>query len=136
MIDQDLKARLNQKIEAGEFDIADIPAYLKLFCQMGNEIEELQDEIEDWDRRINLVLEGTNSHWITIEDGDFATGEGLLDDADLVLKMDAEDAAQVFAGNIDAAAAYLSGALKFTGDMPDAVKMQALIEIVGEEIEY
>ena len=136
MINQDLKATLNEKIEEGEFDIADIPAYLTLFCEMGNDVEELQEEVEGWDRRINFVLEGTNSHWITIEDGRFATGEGILDDANLVLKLDAVNAAQVFAGDMDAKAAYMSGALKVEGELPDAVKMQTLIEIVGEEIEY
>jgi hypothetical protein len=30
----------------------------------------------------------------------------------------------------------MSGALKVEGELPDAVKMQTLIEIVGEEIEY
>ena len=136
MINQDVKEALNEKIEEGEFDVADIPAYLALFCEMGNEVEELQEEVEGWERRINFVLDGANSHWIIIEDGRFATGEGNLDDANLVLMLDAVNAAQVFAGDMDAKAAYMSGALKVEGELPDAVKMQTLIEIVGEEIEY
>lgn len=136
MINEDLKEALNEKIEEGEFDVIDIPAFLTLFCEMGNEIDELQEEIEGWDRRINFDLAGANPHWIIIEDGQFSTGEGLLDDANLVLKLDAINAAQVFAGDMDAKAAYMSGALKVEGELPDAVKMQTLIEIVGEEIEY
>ena len=136
MINQDVKEALNEKIEEGEFDVADIPAYLALFCEMGNEVEELQEEVEGWERRINFVLDGANSHWIIIEDGRFTTGEGTLDDANLVLNLDAVNAAQVFAGDMDAKAAYMSGALKVEGELPDAVKMQTLIEIVGEEIEY
>ena len=141
MINQDLKEVLNEKIEEGEFDVADIPAYLTLFCEMGNEVEELQEEVEDWDRRVNFELAGTNAHcanayWLIIEEGQFSTGEGSLDDADLVLKLDAVNAAQIFAGDMDAKAAYMSGALKVEGELPDAVKMQTLIEIVGEEIEY
>jgi putative sterol carrier protein len=136
MINQDLKEVLNEKIEEGEFDVADIPAYLTLFCEMGNEVEELQEEVEDWDRRVNFELAGTNPHWLVIEDGQFSTGEGSLENADLVLKLDAFNAAQIFAGDMDAKAAYMSGALKVEGDLPDAVKMQTLIEIVGEEIEY
>ena len=46
------------------------------------------------------------------------------------------DGLSVFAGDMDAKAAYMSGALKVEGELPDAVKMQTLIEIVGEEIEY
>ena len=136
MINQDLKEALNEKIEEGEFDVVDIPAYLTLFCEMGTEVEELQEEVEGWERRINFELAGANAHWIIIEDGQFSTGEGALEDANLVLKLDAINAAQVFAGDMDAKAAYMSGALKVEGELPDAVKMQTLIEIVGEEIEY
>jgi putative sterol carrier protein len=136
MINQDLKEVLNEKIEEGEFDVVDIPAYLTLFCEMGNEIEELQEEVEDWDRRVNFELDGANARWLIIEDGRFSTGEGLLENADLVLKLDAVNAALIFAGDMDAKTAYMSGALKVEGELPDAVKMQTLIEIVGEEIEY
>jgi putative sterol carrier protein len=136
MINEALREALNEKIEEGEFDIAEIPAYLTLFCEMGNEVEELQDEVKGWDRCINFVLAGMESHWIAVEDGRFTTGEGSLEDADLVLMMDAASAAQVFAGDLDAQAAFMSGALKVEGELPDAIKMQTLIEIVGEEIEY
>jgi putative sterol carrier protein len=136
MINEELKAALKEKIDAGEFDFADIPAYLTLFCEMGNEVGDLQDEVEGWDRRINFVLAGVNPHWITIEDGRFTTGEGSLEDANLVLILDAANAALVFTGDLDARAAFMSGALKVEGELPDAVKMQTLIEIAGEEIEY
>ncbi|MFN2161524.1 MAG: hypothetical protein ACK2UN_05580, partial [Candidatus Promineifilaceae bacterium] len=98
MINEELKEALNEKIEGGEFDIEDIPAYLTLFCEIGNEVEELQDEVEGWDRRINFVLAGMNPHWIAVEDGRFTTGEGSLEDANLVIIMDAANAALVFAG--------------------------------------
>jgi putative sterol carrier protein len=136
MINEELKETLKKRIEAGEFDIADIPAYLTLFCEMGNEVDDLQEEVEGWDRRINFVLAGMNPHWITIEDGRFTTGEGSLEDANLVLVLDAANAALVFAGDLDARAAFMSGALKVEGEVPDAVKMQTLIELAGEEIEY
>ncbi len=136
MINQDLKETLNDKIQEGEFDVADIPGYFKLFCEMGNEVEDLQEEVEDWNRRINIVMEGLGTYWITVDDGRFATGEGAIEDPNLVLTLDAVDAAQVFAGDKDAKAAYMSGALKVVGELPDAVKMQSLIEIVIEEIEY
>jgi putative sterol carrier protein len=136
MINEELKETLKKRIEAGEFDIADIPAYLTLFCEMGNEVDDLQEEVEGWDRRINFMLAGMNPHWITIADGRFTTGEGSLEDANLVLVLDAANAALVFAGDLDARAAFMSGALKVEGEVPDAVKMQTLIELAGEEIEY
>ncbi len=136
MTNQNLKETLREKIEEGEFDVADIASFLTLFCEMGNDLEELQEAVEGWDRRINFVLAGADSHWISIEDGRFETGEGSLEDANLVLTMDAADAAGLFAGDKDAVAAYMSGAVKVEGDLPDAEKMKALIQIVGEEIEY
>ena len=136
MINEAVKEDLNEKIQEGEFDVADIPAYLTLFCEMGNEVEDLQEEVEDWNRRIHLVLEGLGTYWITIEDGRFATGEGVIENPNLVLTLAALEGAMIFAGDKDAKAAYMSGALKVDGELPDAVKMQSLIEIAIEEIEY
>lgn len=136
MINEAVKEDLNEKIQEGEFDVTDIPAYLTLFCEMGNEIEDLQEEVEDWNRRIHLVMEGLGTRWITIDDGRFATGEGAIENPNLALTLNAQDAAMIFAGDKDAKAAYMSGALKVEGDLPDAVKIQSLIEIVIEEIEY
>jgi putative sterol carrier protein len=136
MINEQIKESLNEKIQDGEFDVADIPAYLTLFCEMGNEVEDLQDEVEDWNRRIVFDMDGLGKYWIVVEDGQFSTGAGDLDDANVTLTISAIDAAQVFAGDKDAKAAYMSGSLKVDGDLPDAVKVQTLIEIVAEEIEY
>lgn len=136
MINEQLKESLNEKIQDGEFDVADIPAYLTLFCEMGNEVEDLQDEVEDWSRRIVFDLDGLGKYWLVVEEGAFSMGDGALDGANLTLSMAALDAAMIFAGDKDAKAAYMSGALKVDGDLPDAVKIQTLIEIVAEEIEY
>ena len=136
MINEELKETLNEKIQDGEFEVEDIPAYLDLFCQMGNEIEDLQDEVQDWDRKVQFVMEGLGNYWVSVEDGQFTTGEGEIEAPDVTLSLAALDAAQVFAGDKDAKAAYMSGALKVKGPLPDAVKIQSLIEIVIEEIEY
>jgi hypothetical protein len=136
MINEAVKEDLNDKIQDGEFDVDDIPAYLTLFCEMGNEIEDLQEEVEGWNRRINLVMEGLGTHWLTIEEGRFATGAGAIDSPNVILTLDAMEAAMIFAGDKDAKASYMSGALKVEGDLPDAVKVQTLIEIVIEEIEF
>lgn len=136
MINEEIKETLNEKIQEGEFDVADIPAYLTLFCQMGNEVEDLQEEVEGWDRRIQFELDGLGTYWLTIQDGEFSGGEGPLEDANLTLILAASEAALVFAGDKDAKAAYMSGGLKVKGDLPDAIKVQSLIEIVAEEIEY
>jgi len=135
VINLQIKDQLNEKFQEGEFKTADIPAYLALFCEMGNELEDMQELAEDWNRRIALVLEGLGVYWIAVIDGWFTTGEGAVESPNFKLIISAEDAAQIFTGDKDAQAAYMSGVLKIEGDLPDAVKMQTLIEIVGEEIE-
>lgn len=136
MINQDLKETLKQKIQEGDFTAADIAAYLTLFCDMGNAMDDLQDEVQGWDRRINLVFTGADPHWMIVAGGQFSAGEGTLEDADLILTLAAEDAVQLFAGELDAQDAFMSGALKVNGALPDALIMRTLIELVGEEIEY
>ena len=136
MISIEIKERLKTKIQDGEFDVGDIPAYLTLFCQLGSAIEDLQDEVEDWDRSINLVLEGLGTYWLRVEDGRFETDAGAIEDADVVLTMPAAEAAQVFSGGKAAQTAYMSGSLKVEGELPDAIRIQSLIEMVLEEIEY
>lgn len=136
MVNQSLKEQLNDKIQDGEFYAADIPSYFTLFCQLGNEIEELQEEVEDWSRCINFVLDGLGNYWMTIENGRFAIGEGVIENPNLILTLEALEAAKIFSGDRDAQAAFMSGALKVDGELPDAVKFQTLIEMVAEEIEY
>jgi len=132
----ELKERLNTKIEEGEFGVSDIPAFLDLFCQLGNDVEDLQDEVEAWNRRLMFVLDGLGTYVITVQDGQFSLHEGMADNVQFVLKMAAVDAAQIFAGNKDAATAYMNGDLVVEGELPDAIKVQTLIEMVIEEIEY
>jgi putative sterol carrier protein len=135
MIDQELKQRLNDKIQAGKFTAADIPPFLTLFCQLGNTIQELQDEVAGWDRRIALELAGLGSYWLVVSGGRFSRDQGRPEHPDLLLAMTADQAARIFAGRDDAQAAYMSGALKVTGELPDAIKLRDLIEMVIDEIE-
>ena len=59
-----------------------------------------------------------------------------IENPDNVLKANAENATQIFIGDKDATAAYMSGALKIEGKLPNAVKLRTIIEIVREELEY
>jgi len=136
MVNQELKEALNNKIQRGEFSAVDIPNYLKLFCALGNEVEDLQQEVKDWNRRISFVMDGLGAFWMTIKNGRFAMGEGPIQEPNLILTLAADEAAKIFPGDGDAQAAFMSGALKIEGEFPDALKFQTLIEIVADEIEY
>ena len=136
MSETQLREILNDKIENGDFTTSDIPDYFTVICQLGDEIEDLKDEVEDWDRKIQFVIQGFGNHWLSIQDGEFSTGEGEIEDPNLTLILAVDEAARIFSGEKDAEAAFMSGALKVQGDLPDAIKLHALIEIVLEEIEY
>ncbi len=136
MIDAELKANIHEKIESGDFAPADIPAYLKLFCQIGEATDDVQDEVAGWDRKIQFQLQEGDNVWITVEGGKFAEGAGALENPDLVLTLSPQNAALMFAGQKDAKVAYQTGALKITGKIPDALKLQTILGIVNEEIEY
>jgi putative sterol carrier protein len=136
MIDKDLKLRIHEKVEEGDFDAADIPAYLDLLAQIASDTQDVQDEVAGWDRRIQLRLDGAEDAWITVAEGAFSCGAGAVDAPDLVLSIAAGIAAQLFAGARDAKAAYMAGQLKIEGRIPDALKFQEILTIVNEEIEY
>lgn len=132
----ELKRRIHDKVEQGALGAVDIPEYLLVFCAIANAAADVQDEVEGWNCRLQLVLAGSGEYWITVQDGRFETGSGPLAPSDVTLAMDAGTAADIFSGEKDAKAAYLSGALKVTGALPNAVKFQSIVEIVVEELEY
>jgi len=136
MIKPNLKETLNKKIQNGEFQAGDFSDYFKVFCHLGNTVEDLQDEVEGWNRKIQIDMDGSGCYWISIDNGEFTTGEGIIDDAHLILSASAAATVKVFSGELDGEAAFLSGALKVSGDLPDAIRFHEMIELVIEEIEY
>jgi putative sterol carrier protein len=132
----ELAKRVHERIEEGAFGVADIPDYLRVFCALGNSTADIQHEVAGWNCRLRLVLGAAGEHWITVLDGRFEAGAGGLEAADLALTMEGAVAAEVFAGERDAKAAYLAGALKVEGALPSAVRFQSLVEMVVEELEY
>jgi putative sterol carrier protein len=135
MVDKALKEKLNEKIEEGEFGVADLPEYLTLFCQVCNESDDVQDEVKGFNKTYQFKLDGAPSFWLKVEGGRFTGGQGDPEKADVILKTAAAVGAKVFTGEKDATSTYQSGALKIEGQLPDAVKLRTLIELVREEIE-
>jgi len=136
MIKPKLKETLNKKIQNGEFQASDFSDYFKVFCHLGNTVEDLQDEVEGWNRNIQIDMDGSGCYWISVNNGEFTTGEGSIDDAHLILSASAEATVKVFSGELDGEAAFLSGALKVSGDLPDAIRFYEMLGLVIEEIEY
>ena len=130
------KEALKIKFETGEFTADDIPDFFDVFSYLGNEIKEIQDEAEGWNRIVEFELIGVGSYWIQIQAGKFSNGSGTNSEAHLRLNLPATAAAEIFVGEKDAEAALNSGELKISGDLPDAMRFYEILEIVLEEIEY
>ncbi len=129
------KQAILDKIDDGTFGSADLDEYLVLFIEVCNESEDIQEEVEDWDRVFQIQMEGKEDFYFTIKEGKFSSATGTAADKDITLEMEAETAAGIFSGEVDATSAYMSGELKIQGALPDAVKFRTLTELVREELE-
>jgi len=129
------KEAIMDNLESGTFGIADLEDYLTLFLKVCNESEDVQEEVEDWNRKLVIKLSDTDNFWLKIDEGKFSSGKGDAADGDVTLEMTGETAAGVFTAEVDATSAYMSGDLKIIGPLPDAVKFRTLTELVREELE-
>jgi putative sterol carrier protein len=135
MVDEALKEKLAEKVDEGSLAPADIPDYMNLFVQICNENEEVQEEVEGWDRTFQFTIEGANNLWMKIEGGKFSTGPGDTAEPDVTLEFDSDTAVGIFSGEIDATQAYMNNELRVIGALPDAVKFRTLTELVRDELE-
>ena len=135
MIEHDTRTRMREKIEEGSFGAADLPEYLALFCETAAATEDIQEEVDGWDRCIHLALEGCDDAWVAVSGGQFTTGASAPEQPDLTLRMAGAEAARIFAGEKDAKASYLAGALKVEGPLPDAVRFQTIVGLVIEALD-
>ncbi len=135
MVDEALKAKLAEKVDEGSLTPADIPDYMALFVQICNENEEVQEEVEGWDRTFQFSIDGSDNLWMKIEGGKFSTASGDIPEPDVTLEFDSDTAVGIFSGEIDATQAYMNNELKVIGALPDAVKFRTLTELVRDELE-
>jgi len=135
MVDEALKVKLAEKVDEGSLTPADIPDYMKLFVQICNENEEVQEEVEGWDRAFQFSIDGSDNLWMKIATGKFSTAMGDTTEPDVTLEFDSDTAVGIFSGEIDATQAYMNNELKVIGPLPDAVKFRTLTELVRDELE-
>ena len=58
MINEELKTKMLEKVEEGEFESGDLLEYMELFCQICNESEDVQEEVEDFSCTYQTEVEG------------------------------------------------------------------------------
>jgi predicted dehydrogenase/Xaa-Pro aminopeptidase/putative sterol carrier protein len=134
-VDESLRQRIVEKLEAGTFDKKDLQDYFTLFVQLANDMDETRDEVDGFDRKFQFKLEGYGNVYLLIEGQAFEMGSGDIPGPDITLEMEASLAAGIFTGQADATAAYMNGKFKIDGNLPDAIKFGTLVELVFSELD-
>ena len=134
-MNESILEEIKTKLEEESFSADDIPAYLELFCEIGNQVEDMQDEVEDWDKTIQIVVPDLGEYNLVIENGQFSCEEGTAENPDFTLTMKPDDAAKILTGQKDPKMAYFTGALKIGGNINDAIRIESMIEIILDELE-
>src|SRR6056297_3479404 len=138
MIDEDLLEEMLEKIEMRSLGDDDVMDYMDLFCQIANENDEVQAEIDEEEfRNIKFVFEidGIDDFTLVIDDGQFSIQEGAADDWGAQLIMSVDDFTKLIAGEVDGNNLYMAGRLEAHGGLPRVVKFQTVMEIILEYIE-
>jgi putative sterol carrier protein len=137
MVDDELKSQLKEKMESGDFGVEDLPQYMSLFADICNDNDDIKDEVDGWNRKLQFKVEGgDNDFWMKVEDQKFELGQGQLEDEpDVIMELSVNTIVGIFSGSVDATSAYMSGDLKVTGPLPDAVKFRTITEMVRDALD-
>jgi len=134
-IDAALRDKVLDKIDEGSFGMDDLKDYFTVLTQISNNTEDIQDEVEGFDRTFLYKINGKPVAWLRIKDKRFEMGSGDIERPDLTLDMSEEVAVGVFSGQVDPTAAYMSGNLKVDGAVNDAIVLGNIMDLVHEEME-
>ncbi|MHA1895059.1 MAG: SCP2 sterol-binding domain-containing protein [Candidatus Helarchaeota archaeon] len=140
----DLSETIREKMSEFEVDEAIsvistlMPVMFDAVKVMAESNEDIQDELEDVEDTImSMVLEdGDFAITFIIKDGKFDYKMELVDDADLVMKMNKETMKNMMSGDLDIMQAYMSGEVKAEGNLTKAMGLRSILEAVGEEFGF
>jgi putative sterol carrier protein len=134
-IDVALRDMILDKIEEGSLGTEDLKDYFTVFTQISNNTEDIQDEVEGFDRTFLYKIDGGPLAWLSIKGKRFEMGSDGIEGPDITLDMSEELAIGVFSGQVDPTAAYMSGDLKIDGVINDAIVLGNILDLVHEEME-
>ncbi len=126
----DIKAKMADK----SFAISDMALLFKAVEEIAPNSEDLLDEIEDWDRKIQFKIENGPTAYMIFEGGKVSAGEGAIE-YDVGYEIAESAALGILTGEKDATSCYMSGEMKIDGPIPDAMKLGEVLEIFREEME-
>ena len=134
-IDVALKDMILDKIEEGSFSTEDFKDYFTVLTQISNNTEDIQDEVEGFDRTFLYKIDGRPLAWLRIRDRRFEMGSDDVEGPDITLDMSEDVAVGIFSGQVDPTAAYMSGDLRVDGVINDAIVLRNILNLVHEEME-
>ena len=134
-IDEDLKDRILDKIDEGSLGMEDLRDFFTVFTQISNNTEDIQDEVEGFNRTFRIRIDGKPYAWLAVRDKMFEMGSGDIQGAEITLEMSGRLAFDIFSGRVDPTAAYMNGDLKVDGVINDAIMFRTILDLVQEELE-
>jgi len=134
-IDEALRDMVQEKIDEGTFGMEDLHDYFTVFTQLSNNTEDIQDEVEGFDRTFLFKIDGRPTAWFSIKDAKLEMGSGEIDNPEITLDMSEELAIGIFSGQVDPTQAYMNGDLKVAGVINDAIVFRNILDLVQEEME-
>jgi putative sterol carrier protein len=138
MVDENLLKELKEIREKGQSQPSDALKMFEFIKQLGQENEELKEELEDMDKLV-VQMEVTDidyKFWVSFGEGAVDYGEGASDEATVTMKATQDTWAGLSSGDIDATSAYMSGDLVIEGNLQDAIafgEIQGLATELGAE---
>jgi putative sterol carrier protein len=98
----------------------------EIFEQMPRQF--MGEKAGDFDATIQFDLSGDDGGdwYVVIADGNAAVEEGVADDPNAVIRMDATDFADMMSGKLDPMNAFMMGKVKVEGDLNTVMKFQTL----------
>lgn len=98
----------------------------KIFEQMPDVFKA--DKAGDFNAAIQFDLSGDDGgQWyVSVAGGDVTAEKGKVDDPDAVIRMDANDFADMMSGKLDPMNAFMMGKVKVEGDLNSVMKFQTL----------
>lgn len=111
--------------------------FLKSMEEVSKIDEEMQDELEDMDAKIQWRIGDDIIGYLEIKDGKVkGVIDEELDNPDITMSMESlEKARAMFTGELDGTSAYMSGDLKMEGEMAIGMKLGPLAEVILEYLE-
>ena len=136
-MDEELKQKLIDKIENDDFGEEDLADFLNLFCQMANEVDDIQDEISgDFENKtLQFYIPGFKDFILRIVDKKFTIEDGVTDQWDSSIKTNSDNFAKLMTGKKDGNSLYMAGELEGHGGLPNIIRFQKVLQIILEELD-